>query len=672
MQVVGLHGLLPGAHFQVFDQAKGQAEPGSVVYDLCAPELSIPVLLAKKAEEGDQIRAWQEFPALNLKSDFGKPVTVERPKELAAPWIQRPIYAGESMVYLHRLYPSARVEIEVTKNSKKVFGASRTFQQENRFDLGMKLDGDCMVRACQSLCGQWSAWDEAPVLAFKEKVPAPIVEEPLYACANYVRIANWQKGARVIVEVDGSYAGDAKAPLVHVAPQLRAGQKVVAYQLMGDVPSLPSAKVTVKDIDAPPKPVLSLPKDYRSVLVSNLLPGAQVEIKQKNLTLACKEATAPVESIYLDIEPWPGMEIYARQSLCLKYAESKPLTVLGKIAVEKITPNVDPKYSSIPRYYPYGVLIYETLTVHIKTQLPVKKDLKVKLTLSDVNIAKILGTDEQTIAAGGSATSFSLLAADTGATYLTLEAQDYQQAFEASGWSILPDNRYELMVQGVISVSPSTKTLKQGESFDLAIQAEPRPPDGKIMLQNWPKPPASYNTKVIDLPPNKTLTTAKYEALKTGANVAQTLEVIATRAILDGTPPPPGANNDWLTLRYNMELARYKQAVCEVTVEPLPKPGPPPGESTATITFGAVWFQYLQATKMSEIDGTITKIINNNNVNITIGRVGHPTFIYVGAKSETSLKWPGTNILNYWYVELDPKGTAGPPQLDLIFYYKLG
>jgi hypothetical protein len=192
------------------------------------------------------------------------------------------------------------------------------------------------------------------------------------------------------------------------------------------------------------------------------------------------------------------------------------------------------------------------------------------------------------------------------------------------------------------------------------------------MLQNWPKPPASYNTKVIDLPPNKTLTTAKYEALKTGANVAQTLEVIATRAILDGTPPPPGANNDWLTLRYNMELARYKQAVCEVTVEPLPKPGPPPGESTATITFGAVWFQYLQATKMSEIDGTITKIINNNNVNITIGRVGHPTFIYVGAKSETSLKWPGTNILNYWYVELDPKGTAGPPQLDLIFYYKLG
>jgi len=686
MNVAALQGLLPGAHFQVFDRAKGQPDPGSVVYYMCAPELNPLVLLGKTLEADDEIKARQDFPALKLESGFGKPLPVQKPEHLTDPAFQQPIYAGFRSVKLYRLFPNAKVEIAVFDGSQEVFKASRTFQNINEFDLGQELQAGWVVKAQQFLCGQLSGWGEAPVLGFEGELLAPVVEEPLYACANLVRIANRQEGATVTVYVDKVYAGEAAARLVPVAPHLIAGQKVTAIQSIGKVHSQESKPpVTVKETE-PPKPVLSIPKDYRSVQVANLLPGAQVEIKEKNLTIGSKEAVDPIEMINLDIEPWPGMQIYARQSLCAKFAESKPVKVQGKIAVEKISRLSTTGIGIAPKLgLSNAALATEAITVHVRTQLPVKQDLKVRLISSDPAIAPLIGSDERIIPAGAMEASFSVLALETGVAYLTLEAQDYQQAFDTSGWNIdVQDPRYELIIKGMITITSSKEIwLEQGGSKNLTIQAQPRPPDGNIILQNWPDTKyGAYITKVITIPANTTLTYATFEALETGFHKDQFFEVVATRAMLDGSQPPKPAKNDWLMIRNQVEIARYEPAVYEIWVKGKAKSLPPyaPYNKTISLYPSNITLAYEQSGYESIVDGTLLGIENKTSHALTLFRTDASIFGWTGLSlkpyDNITVSIPdATDLLNKWRAKVTDVPSSSqigdwPSVVDITIYYK--
>jgi hypothetical protein len=642
-QVVGLNGTLPGVRIQVFVRGKNESDPGSIAFDMFAPWLSPNCKLGQVLQEGDLVRARQMFESLSLKSEIGPGAFANKPNPPNAPEIVAYVWEGDRRVVLSRLLDSAQIEIAVNGSSLGIVD----FTEE--FDVGIPLVAGQSVKARQRLCGIWSDWCEVNVHPRPATLRAPVIEEPLYGCANIVRIAEKVQGALVEVYVDDVYAGESKSLHVSVIPHLVPRQSVTAIQRCGDVVSARSQPVIVQDVrDAPPAPVLEM-ADPRFVEVSHLIPGAHVNVLWGTFIIASIEATQEKETIWLPIEPWPGEDICAIQSVCMKPGpKSNAATVVGRIHLRRVKSD-----GSLDTWESY-VRIHDKLQFTATTQWPVKADTKVRIIPSDPAVVKVVGAIEAIIPAGKTDATFQLEAVSTGVACLELQADHYKQVLTT--WDFELDNRFWVLVQGVIALNPSSKILESEETFNLTVTADPRPPDGEVCLTGW------EGTKVIVILAGQISYTVALPGQKNDQNYNFKYDVWGTRD--RPWPPPPGWQDDLIADRSGTLWPRYVAGECTVIVEPAPAPPPkrtlPPPLSTFQVTL--VWdkctnYKMDMDSDKAHLKGTLHSIKNLTLHTLHIFRpsgfnvpTGEPIFNVTVPPNDTSsnLSIQSQDILNLW------------------------
>lgn len=674
--VVGLKGLMLGSHFQVFNKSQGQTDPGSIVFDHCADRTNLGVLLGKTLQEDDEVRARQSFEALGLESDYSRSVWASHyyyvghlsTTQLNAPRIGSPIIEGERAVFVFHLVNSATVEIAVDGISR----GESDYEGKNKFDLGLQLSSGQSVKARQGLCGVWSPWSgEVRVGGFTGDVAAPVLEELHYSCATMVRTIGKLEGSIIEVYVDGIFAGEHKSRVVPVVPHLRAGQTVTAFQRMGTRRSNESLPIIVKEVqDQPPPPILHS-DDPRFVEASNLLPGARVNVLWNTLLIASKEAIDTNERLELATEPWYGEKIHSNQSICMKKsADSNAVTVFGKIVIETTTG------SSLGSSWIGGAeaLVDDVLTVTVRSEWPVKADVKVRLISSDPNIANVQGSGEATISAGNDQTSFSVRAVSTGVVYLELSADHYKQTY--GGFFFEQDNRYELGVYGVLDINPKMTTIEAGRSFQLTASAHPVPADRKIILVPFA---GGFEELVVTIPANSTSVTKEFTAPL--YEHASNVEIYAQRTSTSQTRDP----DDRMVTRSG-SVPVYRSCKCTVSVTPKqaesPVDQPPlPTKMTQGITLSeTLCADYEQKSPLPVLGAKLVNVKNLTNHRLHIYRYvggnppGEPKLdIYLDPSKDLNTSLQSQDLMNGWGVSIDEdiQCVDAPSSVGLLITFKL-
>lgn len=474
-RVVGLKGLLPGARIEIFADK-------NTVYKECAPTVEANFLLGPKLQETQLVTAQQIFDSLNLKSDLSDSVRVESPKNLTAPMIHEPVFEGERSVFVFNLSNSVKVEIAVDGLSIGVAEYDGYYE----FDIGYELKARQKIMARQGLCGMWSPWSkEATVKPLPEEVLPPKIEEPLYPCANMVRIHDKVEGSLVKVYADGIFVGKEKLSVVRVVPYLVAKQKVTATQTVGSTTSKSSKPVVVKDLPQDlPAPKLEEPVDSCDpyVTVLNLLPGARVNIFWHKLLIGTAEALDKVALISVAPQPWPGTKIHANQNMCmLKSADSKVVDAIGYIMAR-----------AIGRRGIGQLIIAKKDSIRVETKCPVNVDTKVILSSvkkpgysgplaqwENPGVISIQGSGESVIPKGKSHTDFMIVPVKQGFSWLKVTAGHYTQVEESWGvdllWKYPGLERVNVYTGTKPKLDPEKMEITEGASFKLKFTLDPVP-----------------------------------------------------------------------------------------------------------------------------------------------------------------------------------------------------
>lgn len=515
-RIAGVQGLLPGGRFWVYADNR-------TLFDHCSPRPGISALLADELRENQLVTAQQAFEAINLKSDLSDAVRVGPAQNLPAPGILEPVYEGERSLVVLYLLNSVKVEIAVDGNTV----GSADYADDAEFVLGYELIAGQEVKARQGLCGFWSPWSQEIVVQARPRRPAPPkVKEPLYACANHVPIRDRLEGALVRVFADGILIGKAKLSLVGVV-HLIAGQNITATQTVGKLESQPSSPVIVKGVpEGLPIPkwhgdevwwaksklnVLAMDACASHITVENVLPGAQVNVLWHQLLVGHVEAADTTAIVPLTVKLQPGVQVHLNQSLCAqKSNDSTIATAFGMLAIsaQKVTGNSLGPTSSY-------ALVGDKMHVPVVTKCPVWADLKVKLTSTDENVAKAVGSNEIIIAKAKAEGEFIVHAVGPGTAYLSASADDYD--FVAETWEIDKAADLWVPVMGTIKIDPVDTTVKVGESFNLSITISPVPADRKVNLAVYGSgtPPFTY-PKQITIPSGTNTGTATITGTATG------------------------------------------------------------------------------------------------------------------------------------------------------------
>lgn len=530
-RVVGVKGLLPGARIKIFaDNTTG--------YDQCAPTIDGSFLLGPELKENQLVTAQQSFDSLNLKSDLSDSIRVGSPKNLTAPMIHEPVFEGDRSVFVFNLLNSVKVEIAV--DGKSIGCAD--YDSDYEFGLGYKLKAGQRIKARQGLCGNWGQWSkEVIVQPSPKRVPPPKLEEPLYPCANMVRITDKLEGSLVKVYANSVFIGKGKLLVINVTPHLVAKQKITATQTAGNITSKHSQPVVVKDMPPDlPAPKLEDPIDSCSsyVTVSNLLPGIRVNIFWNKLLIGATEALDKIALVSVAPQPWPGTKIHANQSMCmLKSSDSNKTTVVGELTF----PNNCLLGSSHIQNPWFIAMLGDSLKIKVATMCPVKTDTKLIITSSDSKVLKVQGPSESIIHKGKQETTFALATVSPGEVKLEITADHYKKAYDERRGK----KAYKIHVLGRITVNPSKKIIKVGDTFDLkVVSIDPMPLDRKVGFQSQFPSQVEVVPTSITIPVGKTSTSVKVK----GTSVSNYIYVLVS------------ANRPY-----------YSSGECDVRVDPAPK-----------------------------------------------------------------------------------------------------
>lgn len=524
-RVVGVKGLLPGARIKIFaDNTTG--------YDQCAPTINGSFLLGPELKENQLVTAQQSFDSLNLKSDLSDSVRVGSPKNLIAPMICEPVSEGNRSVFVLNLENS--VKVEITVDGKSIGRAD--YAGDYEFDLGYELKSGQKIKAGQGLCGNWTWSKEVTVKPLPKEVLPPKLEEPLYPCANIVKIADKIEGSLVKIYADHIFIGNGKMSLINIAPHLVAKQKITATQTVGNITSKHCNPVVVKDTPPDlPAPKLDDPIDSCSsyVTVSNLLPGARVNIFWNKLLIGATEALNKIVLVSVSPQPWPGTKIHANQSMCmLKSTDSKTLAATGYIMVKAIGTHDIGSFD-----------VLEQRSLRLKTKCPVNVDTKVTVSSvkklgykgshaqwEDAGVISIKGSGEYVIPSGKSSTDFMIKTVKQGFCWLKVTADHFIQVRETRN-SMSPDGlswnypgleKINVYTVTGPKVNPDKIEITEGESFTLKFTLNPIPWAAcDIGFEPWPTNSPlngrlSFQPKKVVVPAGQKSGTVKITTLKKG------------------------------------------------------------------------------------------------------------------------------------------------------------
>lgn len=473
--------LLVGAQYEVHDNGAKVYGPG------CGNPSAGSNVLGAKLQAGHVVSATQAIAALNMES-VSAGVSVRALGRTPAPVLQNPLIEGQHTVRLYHLLPGASVEIDIDGHS-----ILADYNSDGRFGVPQLAAGQT-VKARQALCGRWSDWSTVTVQGAPGPVAPPTIEPKHYPCAGLVRLTEALPG-EVEVYADQILIGTGEGRFIPVLLHLRAGQVLTATRTVGGVTSSPSRSVTVlqapEEIPAPSlSAVLGDPLSFtRSIVLSDLLPGAQVGVFSGKLLIHTVEATD--ESIFemLAFRPWPGTSIHARQSICGKSSpDSNTVEALGGLNISG--PHDFNYWIDWPNYN--VVNGPHTLTVSVRSypkqvtavggvqyeKCPAFSDLPVTFISSDPNVVKVQGTGSSVIAAGAYSTDFQIELRKPGKATLTATANHYvDNSVEVSvlGGAWFEDGAGDTVYRQL--------NLQTGGSLNLKVFAKPVPTDRKIQLE---------------------------------------------------------------------------------------------------------------------------------------------------------------------------------------------
>jgi hypothetical protein len=327
-RAVTVSGVTDGA------QVSLQETPGFIehaCFDLPALWFPVPPLTA-----GASVSAVQAMPGCEVKSSPSASVPVGPATPVPVPVVVPPLCAGSVSVRLDGLLPGSPVEIFSGSASLGTGSAP-----DSTFDFPVPpLAANAIITARQALCSNWSAPSAGVTVNPKPaSLPTPVVASPLFDCGAAVHVSNLHPGADVYV-----YSVQLAAPIGHaavyttqadvpVAPQLITGDHVYAVQRGCGLVSSRSAQVPVQALGKPGLPQIVPPVEtcMRSVTVSNVVPGAHVDVYVNGSWRGSSVATAATAEIPILFGPLHvGDQVRARQMMCAFAPElGEPVTVIS-------------------------------------------------------------------------------------------------------------------------------------------------------------------------------------------------------------------------------------------------------------------------------------------------------------------------------------------------------
>lgn len=327
-------GLYPGAELQV-------SRSDGPDFNFCAFTNRINVWMSPLTE-GESVVASQEFTACELFSEESDPVIVGPADDIPAPGIEEPLCEDGTAVTLTGLEGGATFRITVVPSGAGGVGSGTTYRGEAPEDGTFvapvdPLPADANVFAVQELCARPSDRSNTVVV---EDAPAdldtPVVQEPLFECADVVHVSNLHPGTRVKV-----YSRDLGAPIgekqvyaeetdVQVAPLLSAGDEILAITFGCGLESEASAPVEVRPLEDLEPPTVATPvyDCDDTVTVEDVVPGALVDVYVDGAWRG--RATAGEIEVDVPIvgELEAGDRVAARQQLCDQQTQlSRPVEV---------------------------------------------------------------------------------------------------------------------------------------------------------------------------------------------------------------------------------------------------------------------------------------------------------------------------------------------------------
>jgi hypothetical protein len=239
---VVLSGLIMGARVSILADGVelGVAEsPVDGTYDFLVPALV----------GGTSITARQEL--CGEWSVAGGGVLVDpAPASLPTPKVHDPLFECGAAVRVGNLHVGARVYVYSTMLGAPIGERTADAVEVDVAVAPLLIEND-EIYAVQRGCGLVSSKSDPVRVGKIERLPAPKVVKPLYACTAAVKVEGVVPGARVDVYIDGVFRGTGVTGgtdvTVGVSGELEVGDSVTATQRLCSETSRPSRPVIAED-----------------------------------------------------------------------------------------------------------------------------------------------------------------------------------------------------------------------------------------------------------------------------------------------------------------------------------------------------------------------------------------------------------------------------------------
>lgn len=579
-----LTNLIPGSKFEILaDEQK--------VRELCSPRHADGFILSQILKETQDLKANQEILGLNAESN---PVKVKKRAALNIPLIHEPVYEGEEIIYISNVEYSATLEIQVSGTTI----AEVDYTGGNQFNLD-KLKKDQIIQVRQTICGIPSNWAKVTVHERPRRIRLnpPKIKNPLYHCVEFVKIEDRFPGSVVNLFADGTFIGRGKADLIQVFPLLSQNQNITASQTVGDIKSGLSPPVIVENVPDLPTPKIEEPVETCDsyVKLSNLLPGATVNLFLNNLIIGSSVPTDTSTIVPLGgIKLWPGAEIHASQSLCMKKSGDHTIKVIGYITLD-----IPWEVHSVNKKYVFKVVTKCPVLsdTKVNVSIPVKLPSKYDTPYFGTDVLTILESD-LVIPKGQSSIDFTVKTNKPGVSALKITADNYIQLINALGVAEEWNKNYfwedieRTSVYGDAPLTIEEIILTEGVSQNVKFTLSPVP------WVDWIVEIHEAASNILKINPNKLI-------IPKGQNSGQ----------FQVTPSKPKQDYEFTAINISPVCNLNKQIRCYVRKAPT-KPTP----KTVVYDQELYWhnpylgISYVMANVYPVPNGILKKIKNINNV----------------------------------------------------------
>lgn len=275
---------------------------------------------------GDKITATQEFNG-ETSPESPLPVVVQQlPGALAHLTVATHLYECGSKVWTEGSVPGAEVEVSIGNAS---VGTGNSLDGIARIDYSPPLAAGEVLTLKQSTCNGLSKTSTSqPADALPNKLPLPLIHEPLIECQTAIKIGNILGGATVIIYRDGVETNKGAFDLdtltwIGLDP-LKEGEKIEVAQAFfckreSKEPALISdrAKAKVKPADEVGEPTILKPVCPKPILVTvtNLVPSARVILYENGTSIGMTD-TPEVSFSFPVASLTPNSKLTARMQFC--------------------------------------------------------------------------------------------------------------------------------------------------------------------------------------------------------------------------------------------------------------------------------------------------------------------------------------------------------------------